>query len=264
MIEEQFKNVQNINYDYPVEYSEDMKIKKFYDENGYVSIKNGIPISNIHDIIDDLNQIFLPYATNKEYPIDSAIIELDKNDKVKLYELHQVACRLYSISKIGSSVSKYINAITGKRIHQFNISSAFLLSIPRDKRLVYDFHQESNFMRGFTDIFNIHYPLIRTSVVENGTMSILAGSHKLKTLDFKKSRKTSNSYTDLVPLDIDNIKKSYEERYNFLEVGDVLIFHKDTIHRSNFNYSNKARPVGINRLTTTPDGNWVSMNPENL
>mgnify|MGYP001304761879 FL=1 len=251
-------------YDYPAEYTQDTYIKNFYDQNGYVSIKNGIPREDIEEIVDDLTQIFSPFATDPAYPIDSAIIDLDKHDKTKLHKLHQDASRLYSFSRIGSAVSNYVNAIHGKRIQQFNIACGFLLSIPKDERLTYNFHQESNYMKGFKDIFNIHYPLIRTSVVENGTMSVLAGSHKLKTLDFEKSRKSDNSYTDLVPVNIDQIKESCEERYNFLEVGDVLIFHKDTIHRSNFNHSEKARPVGINRITNSMEGDWAHRDPSEL
>lgn len=251
-------------YDYPVSYTNGDDIKNAYEKNGYVSIKNGISPEDIKEITNDLGQIFSPFATDPEYPIDSAIIDLDKCDKPKLYELHQIAEKLYSFSKIGSVLSTYINMICGERVPQFNIASGFLLSIPKDQRLVYNYHQESNYMKGFDDIFNIHYPLLRTSVIENGTMSVLAGSHKLETLDYSKERKNTDSYTDLIPLNIDEIKENFEERYNFLEVGDVLIFHKDLIHRSNFNSSNLSRPVGINRLTTSAFGDWISKSPDEL
>ena len=78
-------------YDFPVEYSRDNDIKSFYEQNGYVSIKNGISGGDIKEIVDDLTQIFSPFATDPEQPIDSAIIDLDKRDKPKLYELHQIA-----------------------------------------------------------------------------------------------------------------------------------------------------------------------------
>ena len=257
------KEVKKI-YDYPVKYSSEVDMKIFYEKNGYISIKNGIPANDINEIINDLTHIFSPFATDHKYPIDSAIIALDKHDKPKLYELHLLASKLYSFTKIGSSLSTIVNAICGERVPQFNIGSGFLLGIPKDERLVYSYHQESNYMKGFNDIFNTHFPLLRTSVNENGTMSVLVGSHKLKTLNFEKSQKSSNYYTDLVPVDIDKIKESFEERYNFLEVGDVLLFHKDTIHRSNFNSSNLARPVGINRITTSTKGDWVSRKPDEL
>ncbi len=251
-------------YDYPAEYLTDADMKIFYEQNGYISISNGISHGDISEIVDDLTHVFSPFASDSLHPIDSAIVDLDKRDKPKLHELQQVASKLSSFGKIASGLSKHVNAIYGGRVPQFDISSGFLLGIPKDERLVYNFHQESNYMKGFEDIFNIHYPLLRTSSIENGTMSVIAGSHKLKTLDFEKKRKSDNSYTDLVPVDIDQIKESFEERHNYLEVGDVLIFHKDLIHRSNFNQSDLARPVGISRLTTSAKGDWIRRDPSQL
>ena len=55
-----------------------------------------------------------------------------------------------------------------------------------------------------------------------------------------------------------------KELFNFLEVGDVLIFHKDLIHKSNYNSSELTRPVGIGRLTTSLNANWKRQSPEEL
>ena len=63
-----------------------------------------------------------------------------------------------------------IREISGNNNPVFEILSGLLLGISKDDRLVYNFHQESNYMKGFDDIVNIHYPLLRTSKVENGTI----------------------------------------------------------------------------------------------
>ena len=105
---------------------------------------------------------------------------------------------------------------------------------------------------------------MRTSNLKNGTMSVLSGSHKLGTLNFKKSRISDDSYTDLIPKGIDKIKKSFNEVFNYLELGDVVIFHKDLIHKSNSNFSKLTRPVGISRLTTSYAGNFKNLTPEDL
>lgn len=253
-----------ITYDYPVKYSKDVDLRNFYEENGFVSIKSGIPLEDINLIKKELEEVFTPFATDSKKPFDSAVIELDKNNKDQLYELHILASKLTSFSIVNSRISKYINAICGKPVPKFEINTGFLLGIPSDKRLVYDFHQESNYMKGFDNIFNIHYPLMRTSNLKNGTMSVLSGSHKLGTLNFKKSRISHNSYTDLIPEGIDKIKKSFNEVFNFLELGDVVIFHKDLIHKSNSNFSKLTRPVGVSRLTTSYGGNFKYLTPKDL
>lgn len=253
-----------VEYDFPIEYLDDAELRDFYRKNGYVSIKGGIPKKFIDLIVSELNEIFLTYATDCDNPFDSAVLELDRNHKDKLYELHTMAVKLTSFSNINSLVSGYINDICGKKMPQFTIGTGFLLGIPKDSRLVYDFHQESNYMKGFDDIFNVHYPLLRTSNFENGTMSVLPGSHKLGTLDYSISRVSENSYTNLVPSGIEEITNSYKELYNFLEVGDVLIFHKDLIHKSNYNSSELTRPVGIGRLTTSLNAYWKRQSPKDL
>ena len=41
-------------------------------------------------------------------------------------------------------------------------------------------------MKGFKNIYNVHYPLFRKSTVNNGTMSILDGPHRLGTMNYEK------------------------------------------------------------------------------
>jgi len=224
-------------YDYPRVFEDSDAMKSFYDSNGYVSLKNGLPQDDLRSIANDLTEIFAPYATDASNLFDSAVIELDRTNKEKLHELHIVASRLSSIWKISSVVSEFIDQIYGKKRPQMIIDNAFMLGIPKDSRLVYDFHQESNYMKDFDDILNVHYPIFRTSNFENGTMSVLPGTHKLGTLDYEKSRSAKNSYTNLIPAGIDQITETNKELFNYLDVGDVLIFHKDLIHKSNYNSS---------------------------
>jgi hypothetical protein len=256
----------SIVYDYPKVFSDDSELKNFYLENGYVSIKNGIPREDIDQIVSDINYILSPYASDKFSPIDSAIIHLDKNDKEKLYQLNMALAKLSSLAKIASVLSGYINTITGKKVPQTIVSNGLLLGIPKDDRLVYDYHQESNYMRGFENIFNVHYPLLRSSNYENGTMSVLPKSHKLGTLDFQKSSTTeaNNAKTNLIPVDIEKIQKNHEEIFNYLEIGDVVIFHKDLIHKSNYNASDKTRLIGTIRVTTSYLTNWKELSSKEL
>ena len=119
-------------------------------------------------------------------------------------------------------------------------------------------------MKGFEDIFNVHYPLFRTSTPENGTMSILPSSQNYGTLTFEKKRISQDSYTDLVPSGIEAITSKLPELHCLLELGDCVIFHKDLIHKSNFNSSNLCRPVGVSRFTQSLVGDWVKRNPEEI
>lgn len=262
MDESKKKNSLILNYAKDFQTEEEMH--NFYLEHGFVSLKKAIPTDYIKNIVDDLTLIFKPYASDLLNPIDSGILNLDKNDKPLLHNTCLSVRQLSSLKKMTGFFQDIMIRITGEKKPIFEIQSDLLLGISKDKRLVYDFHQESNFMKGFNDILNIHYPLLRTSNLENGTMSILPGTHKLGTLDFQKSRKTNDSYTNLLPKSINEIINNFPEMHCYLEVGDVLFFDKDLIHKSNYNSSSLCRPVGIQRLTQATSGVFAHTSPEDL
>lgn len=222
-------------------------MRAFYKEHGWVSIRDVIPLGHLAALVAEIEHIFNPdgrFAT-----VDEAILDLDANDKERLYHLHMGANKLLSLRKVNEVLMDLLRDLNESNNPVFEISIGFLLGLPRDTRLAYDFHQESNFMKGFDEISNFHFPLRHVSDVENGTMSVLDGSHALGSLPFRKSRASSDSFTDLVPIDIDALKAEYEEVFCRLEPGDVTIFHKDCIHKSNFNKSDLCRLVGVSRLT---------------
>jgi len=250
--------------DYPRHFSTDAEMRSFYSNFGYITLKNVIPSDLLASIRNDLTAIFGTYSTDKANPVDSAILNLDKTDKPKLYELHTAASKCVSFKATSAFFSDLLKRISGNNSPVLEIGAGFLLSIAKDSRLVYDFHQESNYMKGFGDIFNVHYPLFRTSTVDNGTMSILPGSQNYGTLSFNKSRISNNSYTDLIPTYIEEITAVLPELHCYLELGDVVIFHKDLIHKSNFNASALCRPVGVSRFTQSLVGDWINRSPDEL
>lgn len=250
--------------DYARTFDSDKALQVFYEKYGYISIKKLIPSDLIGEIQKELINIFSPFATDKINPVDSAIIQLDKSDKLKLYELHTAASKAISFKAVSVYLSKFLKRISSSEAPVLEIAAGFLLSIPKDKRLVYDFHQESNYMKGFEDIFNVHYPLFRTSTPENGTMSILPSSQNYGTLTFDKKSVSQDSYTNLIPSGIEAITSKLPELHCQLELGDCVIFHKDLIHKSNFNSSNLCRPVGVSRFTQSIVGDWVNRKPEEL
>lgn len=250
--------------DLPRTFATNAEMQSFYNVFGYITLKNVFPSDLLTAIREDITAIFGAYGTDPASPVDSAILNLDHTDKPRLYELHTAASKCVSFKAASTFFADLIKNISGIDSPVLEIGSGFLLSVAKDKRLVYDFHQESNYMKGFRDIFNVHYPLFRTSTTHNGTMSVLPGSHHYGTLSFKKKRISKDSYTDLIPTNIDQITEELPELHCYLELGDVVIFHKDLIHKSNYNASSLCRPVGVSRFTQSLVGDWVNRKPDEL
>lgn len=142
----------------------------------------------IEAIKQDLIAVYQTYSTNSENPIDSGICNLNSTDKKKLHQLHVATSKLMSFKSVSLVFSSAIKCISTLDIKSpiFEIGSGYLLGLPKDTRLTYDFHQETNYMRGYENLYQCHYPLLRISESDNGTMSLLDKSHKLGPLDFEK------------------------------------------------------------------------------
>ena len=106
-------------------------------------------------------------------------------------------------------------------------------------------HQDSAYFEHYLDgpLAALHY-LIPT-VVENGALHVIPGSHKLGAL----KHQDSSSHLGLDP-------KQYSwEQATPVEgdAGDVIFFHVDTIHGSKPNFSNAPRPNYIHRYRRAND-----------
>jgi hypothetical protein len=234
----------------------------FYHENGYIFISDYLDKSGLLAFESEFVDC-CEVAGIKGNGFSEICKKLDANDKEKLYELHMTTMKLVSFYPSAIRARSLIDKITGGK-PVLSISGGYLIGLPEDSRLVYDYHQESNYMTGFDDIFNVHYPLVVKADGTNGSMSILPGSHKSGTLKYHKSRVSENSLTDLRPENMDKILGQFEEFQCVLNLGDIIIFHKDLIHRSNHNFSRECRPAGIHRFTTSLYGSWTRAKPDQL
>ena len=136
-------------------YNNNKEIIKFYKEFGFVSIKNYISKKSLMTIKKDLNRESRR-RFNKNFIIN--IPYLDKVNKKKLYLFNKLISNLQSLKSLNIELSKF-NKILFPKKNIFCIYDSILLSLPKNKRLTYEFHQETNFLKNFEDILNIHYPI---------------------------------------------------------------------------------------------------------
>lgn len=205
-----------------------------------------IPKRILESVVADMHKEFDAFGAS----LSEAIVNLNDSNKPLLHELHKQTCNLLSLNRSFQSVLELANNLFGLHDPLHILSSGFLLGIPKDDRLVYDFHQESNYMKGFQQLVSIHFPIIGKADLNNGTMSVLEKSHKLGNLFYTESRVSDNSYTNYIPRNIEELTGEFEEVHLELNLGDCIFFHGDLIHKSNFNGSNLCRLAGIVRLAS--------------
>lgn len=219
-----------------------------YKDHGFVILKNVINENLIKQLIDELNFCFSSKLKNFKN-LNQAVLYLDKNDKDLLYHIIQTSSKLSVFNEITLKIKRNLKKVLEVDSPIFELDSSYLIGLPSSNRITYDFHQESNYWKDFKyDVITVHYPISKKLTKKNGSMSVLIGSHKLKTLNFKKPNIKAQHTTSLVPLKIDEYRKKFKEYTFVLKRGDCAFFHKDLIHRSNLNLTDKIRIAGITRI----------------
>jgi hypothetical protein len=230
--------------------------RETYTADGYVVIKGLLPRVVLSELCEEILLCFRCFLNDRTLNLSQIIQSLNNLEKTELHNAHKVADRLVGLSKLDSIFAESCKELSNNDFPVISIAKGLLLGIPADERLVYDFHQESNYMFDFREIFNVHYPMLGSATILNGTMSVLKGSHCLGNLGFLESKSSSNSYTDKVPFEIEEIKSNFAEVHCELERGDVLFFDQHLVHKSNRNLSSECRLVGVSRLTQDVKGKF--------
>jgi len=240
-----------------VKYVNDDLLQADFRSNGYVIVSDGLNLDVLRYARDSLARGIeilgypRPPGVDVQDFIDPTIIGLNatRSGQDELYSLHEGLRKLSVWCGLVADSALLAARCVGNENPFSVVSWGFLLGLPDDSRLAYDFHQETSYMVGAGDIMNVHFPFLRPSTIENGTMSVLEGSHREGVLETDRSKVSDNSYTNMVPKRINELKSKYREVAFHLELGDIALFHKDLVHKSNPNLSSALRPPAVFRLT---------------
>ena len=223
------------------------EIKIFFENNGYCILKNAINKDKLLNLENDINSLFKKFSVGEE-TVHGISVRLDKENKKLLYKLFNMIKDMGSFLTISNDCFELSKEILPQGIIS-SAGQAVLLGLPDDERLVYDWHQESAYM-AYPDTLHFQFPIFRPATLENGTMSVLSCSHKLGELSYDSFQKTKDSLINLKVRDINKYAEELDEVPFLMDLGDVGVFHNNTIHRSNHNSSQFVRFSGVIRVNT--------------
>lgn len=213
-------------------------------DHGFVVKRQIIDKDILNRLSKELDECYSRYVPNF-VDIDSAIKTLDKDDKSLLYEISKSTGNLLTMKEISVNLRRYLES----RRTLFEVTNGYIIGLPNDNRITYDYHQESSYWPNYKyDVTTVQYSISDRLTKDNGSMSVLVGSHKLGALEYHKSEYKPHSTMSNIPVDIDKFKNKYEEYVFELERGDCAFFHKDLIHRSNTNITDTVRLAGTIRF----------------
>ena len=216
-----------------------------FQKYGWVNIKNGISKTYIKKLEKEFNEISLNFCGQN---FEKAIKILSKKDKDKLYFLCNTTQNSTSHILLINKFESMLKKITRKKNLTINLGQFVLPGPPADKRLVYNFHQESNYYKDFKKTIHFHFPIFNNANIKNGAMSALSKTHKLNRIEKNEFKKRKKGFLSITPKNINQLIKDFDHVVFDLKLGDLLVFDGNLIHKSNSNLSNKCRIIGIHRM----------------
>jgi hypothetical protein len=187
-------------------------------------------------------KLFALHARGGE-DIHATCARLATEDKPLLYRIFVCAGRAVALDGLKSDCLRWAELLHPGRAY-VSPSSSVLFAPPRDERLSYGWHQEISYTPGFKNLINFWFPVFDAATRQNGTMSVLLGSHRHGALPYTEQKPSPDGYKSRVPVNIDEMLQAHPEFHCEVRTGDLIIFHPDLVHRSNPNCSSRTRFTG--------------------
>ena len=189
----------------------------------------------------------------------------------KIYELMETEDKeaLYQVQKFfpssptmrGLFDDKFLNLVRNLLKSSSNTllidGPALFVNRPNTERLLYKWHSEAHYYPKRRRFLNIWLPLFDNKSKQSGTMSFKIASHKT---DFPFSdyqgfnRNSQNLANYFVQYEIpSNFLDKFEEHWCETKRGDLVIFDRNLVHRSNLNLSDSYSVALVARVWDPTD-----------
>ena len=227
----------------------------FYKENGYILIKNVIPLESINNLIGFISyaiklaakNINKSFDSNQEDILNELMYDIKKNNPKLGSWIFETVNSSYMFKKfifnmgIENIVKQLMNTKSVQNLATVN--PQLRIDVPEDSRNTRDWHQESFFFfdntSGFDSLVS-WIPLVNVNK-ENGSVMVCPQSHKegkIKPIYIEGGPQKSEQY--IVPSK--NVEK-YEQVTAIAEPGDIIFLHMDIFHKSGNNLSKNVRYI---------------------
>lgn len=243
----------------------DKKSKKFIDTNGYIIVRNIVPINLLDQMIKLIASRFteITKIKLKEKLIQNHKVSKELDNNLYILRKNNPEIFGYLYDSIQSSVLlnqlftnkiiiKNLCKISGIKQESFSTSGLIQrLDPPDDKKNLYSWHQETSYYRqnnAGKQCYFIWIPIINTNK-KNGSIIIAKGSHKNGFIKTKLSKKAK----------LESEQRTIQNKYvsNLIKIqpnlkrGDACILNFNTIHKSGKNNSDSFRYSAIGRYHYT-------------
>ncbi|WP_372725379.1 phytanoyl-CoA dioxygenase family protein [Novipirellula sp.] len=219
-----------------------------YENHGFVVLDQVIDVAAIAEMRDAITKMVAQYSLPGESPMDACIRLNHENDRA-LYNIYCVSHQSAAMNRLREQCRDIVEQVIPKNSGVLiDVDSHIIFCIPDSTRLTWGWHQESTY-----DVFdgngvNFCLPIFERATRDNGSMSVLRGSHVMGKLPFDKVKEHENGATTLVPQGIQEYEEAFDEIVFEADPGSVVMFNRHLIHRSNPNQTPRPRITAVIRF----------------
>ena len=229
----------------------DKNIKSFFNENGYVVIKNFFSKKKCRDFL----KIISKYSS-KEYPpimnpdrqdflISQSYKKIEKfkklKDKVNFIRNLQNDAEYFKSIITSKKILNLLKKIKKKKINALMSQMIFKKANTNYSLQSWEPHQDNSYPKNKNGEYITINIFMNNSTKKNGTLFIWEKSHIYGIFDYK--RKISYREKDNKPGNVSKSNKKFLKKILEFKIGDLLILHGNLVHGSFPNKSNKSRQL---------------------
>jgi ectoine hydroxylase-related dioxygenase (phytanoyl-CoA dioxygenase family) len=228
-----------------------LDLRESYLDNGYVIAKHLFDRDNLTLLCDSVRAVLEKSGkTGERDDLNDVILKKEAQDHGLVYQAAQsVGSSAAVYQLLGSSpIFKAINAVTGFETSQLHLMPLYLIvQLPSDERFDYTWHQDGAYYPWCQDFLTLWFPVNRNAGRDNGTISMIPGSHKSGPRDADTSLR--HGYFKQIESKLRTEEIGQEAVLDF-ELGDCCIMNGNTVHRSVANRSKTPRVAGVLRMAS--------------
>lgn len=200
-------------------------------EKGFKVIRKHFPAEDLKKLENAIIDLYrmqsnkTGYRTNDGMPLGEIIEQMEENDKEALYQVQHLLPQSPAIRAVIDPLTCFLpdSLISGPGL---------FISRPHSNRLLYKWHSEEHYYPKRRTFINAWFPLFGDKTQSNGAMSVKVGSHK-QTYPFSEYQSGPHHFMQYEIPDV--FVKHLPEYHCECKRGDLVLFDKNLVHRSNEN-----------------------------
>lgn len=233
-------------------------VQNFYHENGYYIFKGAISLATLDTLKKALHNLLSHGdARRQSMSLTDLILDVESEDHAKVYN---------AMISMGSSVAAYdliheldiggkteiFSEISFESIHGMLLQTP--IQLPQDERFDFNWHQENGSYSILKNTFTFWFPVLSHARKETGTVEIIPGTHKNGERPSKHIVKPGGLNDWIVDVTDAELANAISIE---IDLGDVVFFDANLIHRTIPNRSKQPRVTGIVRTVNLIETNCI-------